>query len=251
MPWSTREVAELAGTTLNTVRHYHQIGLLEEPDRHENGYKQYDERHVETLLRIRRLAALGVPLTEVKEVLSGTKSAEASLRALDVELHVETERLEKAREDIAAIHRHGAPAHSPVGFESLASRLSDADRSVIHIYTQVYDEDALSDVKQMAEAHDEALDAEIDALPADADVATKERLIEQLARTQAQNLVDFPWLEDSAPRLAKSGSVDSQTWVDMLVELYNPAQLEVLGRASLLAIEYARDLRRNATAKDA
>ncbi|MBE1592289.1 putative MFS family arabinose efflux permease [Nonomuraea angiospora] len=29
--WSTREVAELAGTTLKTVRHYHDIGLLEEP----------------------------------------------------------------------------------------------------------------------------------------------------------------------------------------------------------------------------
>lgn len=251
MPWSTREVAELAGTTLNTVRHYHQIGLLEEPDRHENGYKQYDVRHVESLLRIRRLAALGVPLAEIKQVLSGVTSAEASLRTLDAELDAKVERLEKARKDIAAIRQHGAPADAPVGFESVAARMSDADRSVIHIYTQVYDEDALSDVKKMAEAHDEALDAEIDALPADADEATKERLIEQLARTQAQNLIDFPWLTDPGSRLSKSGSVNAQTWVDMMVELYNPAQLEVLGRAGMLAIEYARDLRQQGTGKDA
>ena len=33
MGWSTREVAQLAGTTLRTVRHYHEIGLLDEPER--------------------------------------------------------------------------------------------------------------------------------------------------------------------------------------------------------------------------
>ena len=31
MPWSTRELAELAGTTVKAVRHYHEIGLLDEP----------------------------------------------------------------------------------------------------------------------------------------------------------------------------------------------------------------------------
>ena len=31
MAWSTRELAELAGTTVNTIRHYHALGLLERP----------------------------------------------------------------------------------------------------------------------------------------------------------------------------------------------------------------------------
>jgi hypothetical protein len=31
MAWSTRELAELAGTTLRAVRHYHEVGLLAEP----------------------------------------------------------------------------------------------------------------------------------------------------------------------------------------------------------------------------
>ena len=29
MAWSTRELADLAGTTVNTVRHYHERGLIE------------------------------------------------------------------------------------------------------------------------------------------------------------------------------------------------------------------------------
>jgi DNA-binding transcriptional MerR regulator len=33
MAWSTRELAELASTTVNTIRHYHRLGLLAEPER--------------------------------------------------------------------------------------------------------------------------------------------------------------------------------------------------------------------------
>ena len=67
MAWSTREIAELAGTTVNTVRHYHQVGLLEQPDRMSNGYKQYQVRHLVRLLKIRRLRDLDVPLDQIDE----------------------------------------------------------------------------------------------------------------------------------------------------------------------------------------
>lgn len=40
MAWSTQQLADLAGTTVNTVRHYHRLGLLDEPERQGNGYKQ-------------------------------------------------------------------------------------------------------------------------------------------------------------------------------------------------------------------
>ncbi len=46
MTWSTRELATLAGTTVNTVRHYHRVGLLDEPQRMSNGYKQYGVAHL-------------------------------------------------------------------------------------------------------------------------------------------------------------------------------------------------------------
>uniref|UniRef100_UPI0037167E9A MerR family transcriptional regulator n=2 Tax=Bacillati TaxID=1783272 RepID=UPI0037167E9A len=53
MAWSTRELAELAGTSLRAVRHYHEVGLLEEPERRANGYKQYGVAHLVRALRIR------------------------------------------------------------------------------------------------------------------------------------------------------------------------------------------------------
>jgi DNA-binding transcriptional MerR regulator len=76
MAWSTRELAELAGTTLKTVRHYHRIGLLDEPERAANGYKRYRVPHLIRLLRIRRLVDLGVPLSAIPVLEESEQGAE-------------------------------------------------------------------------------------------------------------------------------------------------------------------------------
>lgn len=243
MAWSTSELAELAGTTVNTVRHYHRLGLLEQPERRYNGYKQYEVRHLVSLLRIRRLADLGVPLAQIGAVSAGDDSTADALRELDGELQTSIERLEQARADISAILRDGAPADAPVGFAAVASRLSEADSSIIHIYTQLYDEDALADLRKMVETDSEAVGAEFDALPADADEKSKQHLIERLAPTLTQNLLDYPWLSDPVQHLSKSEHVTEQTFIDAVVELYNEAQLEVLARASALANERVEAIR--------
>ncbi len=243
MAWSTQELARLAGTTVNTIRHYHRLGLLSEPQRRYNGYKEYGVLHLVRLLRIRRLADLGVPLSQVDQVSAGGDSTEAALREVDADLATSIERLQKARDDIAVILRDGAPADAPSGFTSVASRLSYADSSMIHLYSRLYDEDALVDLKKMVEGESASLNEEIDALPADADEATKQRLIEQLAPTLMQNMIDYPWLNEPAARLSKNARAAQQTFVDAVVELYNSAQLDVFGRASILANEQLRAAR--------
>lgn len=64
-----KELAELARTTVRTVRYYHQISLLPLPaQRH--GWRDYGMAHVARLLRVRWLVDAGVPLTQVKEMLA-------------------------------------------------------------------------------------------------------------------------------------------------------------------------------------
>jgi DNA-binding transcriptional MerR regulator len=239
MAWSTRELAELAGTTVNTIRHYHRLGLLEEPDRRYNGYKQYGVPHLVCLLRIRRLVALGVPLSHIGAAMADGKVPPEVLREVDAELAAEIDRLNRARADIAAILRDGAPADTPAGFESVAPRLSETDTSLIHIYTRLYDDDALKDLKRMAEADDDPVNAELDALPPDADEATRQGLADRLAPLIAQNLIDYPWLNDPGARLSQGEHATMQTFIDAVVALYNPAQLDVLTRASVLALQKA------------
>lgn len=254
MAWSTRELAELAGTTMNTVRHYHRIGLLDEPERRYNGYKQYGVHHLVRLLRIRRLTDLGVPLSQVDPVGADSKNMPDSLQEVDAKLAARIERLQRARTDIASILHDRAPADAPAGFASVASHLSESDRSIIHIYTQLYDEEAMADLRRMVEVDAEAgaVGIEITALPADADAASRARLAERLAPSLAQNLVEYPWLSDPAGHLSKSARVTQQTFIEALRELYNPAQVDVLARAGTLAHEILQanrvNLRRTDTA---
>ena len=235
MAWSTRELARLAGTTVNTIRHYHRLGLLEVPDREDNGYKQYEVRHLVRLLRIRRLADLGVPLSQIGTVTTGDDTTLDALREIDADLAANIERLQRARADIAVILRDGAPADTPAGFESVASRLSEADSSIVHIYKRLYDDEALADLREMVDADEDDLSADIAGLPADADETTRIELAARLAPVIAQNMTAYPWITAPESHASTDARVTQETFIAAMVELYNPAQRDVLARASSLA----------------
>ena len=67
-----KRLAEYVGVTVRAVRHYHQTGLLPEPDRDSSGYRRYDAQAVVDLIRIRTLTEAGVPLTRVHELIRAT-----------------------------------------------------------------------------------------------------------------------------------------------------------------------------------
>src|SRR5690242_17227266 len=64
------QLAAYAGVTIKAVRHYHERGLLEEPQRDSSGYRRYGARHAIDLVKIRTLAEAGVPLARIKELLA-------------------------------------------------------------------------------------------------------------------------------------------------------------------------------------
>lgn len=86
----SKEVAELAGVSVRTLRHYHQVGVLPEPERGSNGYRSYELAHVARLLRIRTLAELGIPLERMPALLDDPvdSSSEELLAELAEQLEV-------------------------------------------------------------------------------------------------------------------------------------------------------------------
>ncbi|MFD7320980.1 MerR family transcriptional regulator [Streptomyces sp. NPDC059875] len=70
------EIAALVGVTPRAVRHYHHLGLLPEPVRRANGYREYGIRDAVLLARIRRLTELGLGLDEVRDVLADDEGRE-------------------------------------------------------------------------------------------------------------------------------------------------------------------------------
>lgn len=98
------QLATYAGVTMRAVRHYHQIGLLPEPERDEAGYRRYGAKAVVSLIRIRTLANAGVPLARIGQMLDADAAtfAEAAER-IDHQLREEIERLETSRKQIAQL----------------------------------------------------------------------------------------------------------------------------------------------------
>lgn len=79
-----KEVADLAGVTVRTIRYYHQIGLLPVPEvRH--GSRDYDLVHVARLIRVRWLTQAGVPLSRVAGMLQPAERSAPTGREADRE----------------------------------------------------------------------------------------------------------------------------------------------------------------------
>ncbi|WP_181772591.1 MerR family transcriptional regulator [Amycolatopsis pittospori] len=230
MAWSTRELAELAGTTLKTVRYYHRIGLLDEPERAANGYKRYRVEHLVRLLRIRRLVDLGIQPSDIPAMEESDDGVEQTLRALDAELEASIERQQRMRKELALILRRRSLIDLPYGYDGETDGLPETERSLLMLFSRVLDPKAMAGLQELNTAPRPPAQAEFDTLPADADDATRQRVAEGLASAARHEFEARPFLKD----VATSRALAEPVILHGLVELYNPAQIDVLQRMNAL-----------------
>ncbi|MFF9864160.1 MerR family transcriptional regulator [Streptomyces sp. NPDC013953] len=128
------EIAALVGVSTRAVRHYHHLGLLPEPRRLGNGYRDYSLRDAVLLARIRRLTELGLGLDEVRDVLADDAGREFAdvLEELDADLARQEEEIRGRRERLGVLlaqAREGRlPAEGPVS-PGLAELFGDMARA--------------------------------------------------------------------------------------------------------------------------
>ncbi|MGW0050309.1 MerR family transcriptional regulator [Nocardia cyriacigeorgica] len=78
------QAAAFVGVTVKTVRHYHKLGLVAEPGRDSSGFRRYGSAELLRLVRVRTLAAAGVPLADIGPMLAADPASFAAALA-DVE----------------------------------------------------------------------------------------------------------------------------------------------------------------------
>lgn len=168
------EIAKLAGVSVRTLRHYHAIGLLPEPPRGENGYRDYSAGDLARLLRIKRLASLGFPLARIGDVLdeidAGLQNADdlrggTALDELDRELACQIDRLQEQRRTIALLKQQeldpDLPAHLArtaiilLDDERVALPANAGDREALLIVGHLFSEEDAANVEQVMAALDE------------------------------------------------------------------------------------------------
>jgi DNA-binding transcriptional MerR regulator len=160
------QLAAYAGVTVRAVRHYHAKGLLPEPDRDHSGYRCYDAAAVVELVRIRTLAAAGVPLSRVRELLvADDEEFAAAVEDIDRRLRAEIRERQRHRERIAQLAAGDSLALPPEAVAYLdrmrelgfRERLIEVERdSWILISAQMPDEvPALMAIKHAQIEHEE------------------------------------------------------------------------------------------------
>ncbi|MFI1284156.1 MerR family transcriptional regulator [Streptomyces sp. NPDC020858] len=97
-------LAATAGVTVRTVRHYHHVGLLPEPERDASGYRRYSAQAAVDLIRIRTLADAGVPLARIDALLHAQPTEFAAAVAdIDAALQRKIDQLTESRRRIAEL----------------------------------------------------------------------------------------------------------------------------------------------------
>lgn len=72
------DAAAFVGTTPRAIRHYHEIGLLPEPERGGDGRRRYGHEDMIRLLWIRRMADAGIALDDIRDAFNtGTNPVSA------------------------------------------------------------------------------------------------------------------------------------------------------------------------------
>ena len=74
------QLAKATGVAPKTIRYYEQIGVLPTPHRSAARYRQYDQPGVQRLRFIRRARFLGLPLREIKALVTDVKGGRPGFR---------------------------------------------------------------------------------------------------------------------------------------------------------------------------
>ncbi|KXS51010.1 MAG: MerR family transcriptional regulator [Marinobacter sp. T13-3] len=103
------EISERSGIPGDTIRYYEKIKLLPAPERQENGYRVYQQAHLDRLLFIKRCRNLDMAQDEIRELIQLADHPDADCSDVDALLlrhlsHVR-ERLEELRNLEATLER--------------------------------------------------------------------------------------------------------------------------------------------------
>ncbi|MFF4252303.1 MerR family transcriptional regulator [Streptomyces sp. NPDC001663] len=247
------ELAAAVGVTTRTVRHYHHQGLLPEPERLANGYRDYTLRHAVALARIRRLTELGLGLAEVRDVLAddaGKDLAEV-LAELDEDLARQEAEIRERRARLRVLREtdNGLTVEGPVspqlasllgglGQVAADSPMAAKDRemlALIDTMAAVEDRERLMGLLHDALASPEARAravrayALLDELADDAGIGPADPRVEEAARTLADCMP-----RELVPEVAIN---DDDNFMRAFYADFSPAQAEALRRALRIIAE--------------
>ena len=177
---TVKDVSEIAGVSIRTLRHYDEIGLLKPTKLTEAGYRLYDDKALEKLQEIMFYRELEIPLSEIKTILENPfydkKQALLTQKALleqkrnrlngiielisDVVKGVNTMSFEAfSKEEIEAIVEHTLTHMSPEGKESQIKQFGSEEKYRAYLIQGFQNEKAVNDILRWYGGKEKVLEA--------------------------------------------------------------------------------------------
>lgn len=92
------EVEQLVGIKKKNIRFYEDQGLLHPERNKTNGYREYSDKDVDLLMRIKLLRKLAIPIEEIRNILEGKLTLAECLNRHQIYLNHERKNLERIQE---------------------------------------------------------------------------------------------------------------------------------------------------------
>lgn len=103
------DAAAFAGTTPRAIRHYHQIGLLPEPERGGDGRRRYGYDDMIRLLWVRKMTEAGISLDDMRAAFDGARDLEETLGRLEETLAAQEADIKRQRAAVQRLRTVGSP----------------------------------------------------------------------------------------------------------------------------------------------
>ena len=177
---TVKDVSEIAGVSIRTLRYYDDIGLLKPTELTEAGYRLYDDKALEKLQEIMFYRELEIPLSDIKIILENPfydkKQALLTQKALleqkrnrlngiielisDVVKGVNTMSFEAfSKEEIEAIVEHTLTHMSPEGKESQIKQFGSEEKYRAYLIQGFQNEKAVNDILRWYGSKEKVLEA--------------------------------------------------------------------------------------------
>ncbi len=98
-------LAQLTGTTPDTLRYYEREGLLEPPARGANGYRRYGDTHAARVRFVRSAQALGFSLAEIRWILPRLDAGQVDRREIEQHLQAKIAEIDAHMRQLRALKR--------------------------------------------------------------------------------------------------------------------------------------------------
>lgn len=97
------DLAKATKCDIETIRYYEKEGLLQEPPRTGNGYRDYQEEHVERLQFIRHCRSLQMSLSQIGVLLQLKQQPSAGCKQVDAMLEQQIARIQMQLETLTSL----------------------------------------------------------------------------------------------------------------------------------------------------